>query len=232
MPFKACAPRALPPDVALPLWESIGPFPCAACPPPTPAPEGRPRPRGLESIRSPGSSRPSRGGWGAGVLSCYCPLRAPQVCRNHGGRGRRSPCPSLVSDAHTQGLVFVPRVLRWARAAVAAVGCPHSGNSQGTRLPRTELGGLGFFSASLLSPPSPQPHTHTGKLEYKQPIIPFWFFSSFPLCRLYVCLLATPPPHVPRAPHLRSEGHLDMPLTTATATITTTIWRAALQAGQ
>lgn len=35
MPFKACAPRALPPDVAPPLWESNGPFPGAARPQPT-----------------------------------------------------------------------------------------------------------------------------------------------------------------------------------------------------
>lgn len=113
MPFKACAPRALPPDFAPPLWESNGPFPSAARPPPAnPAPEGRPRPRGSGSIRGPGSTRrggvagdPGDGGRGARIGGLWAAAVRPGILKllpTVAAAAAQSPSPSQIPNAHTQ----------------------------------------------------------------------------------------------------------------------------------
>lgn len=205
MPFKACAPRALPPDVAPPLWESNGPFPSAARPPPAnPAPEGRPRPRGSGSIQAPGARRGAgwpesrRGAEGVGGsdrphCAATARLGIPKFVQTVAAAAAQVPfpLPNPKRTPSSRSLVIPPRVLRRARAGGSSQPSSHRGERGAGRAGAPgspELSsekGLGFFSGSL----SPLPrqteihiHTQTRTKPYMNKNTPLLFHpgSSLP----------------------------------------------------
>lgn len=188
MPFKACAPRALPPDVAPPLWESDSPFPA---PPARPAPEGRPRPRGFREHPRPRSARRGRGGRGAGLSLSV--LGSPGSYPPRWPRGAGPPPRRSITLG---ALVVPPRGLLggacWRQ--LPALRTPNPGLSSQE--------GLGFFFESLLPPVPSSPryrNTHARAHRGTEECRPHRLLhpsSSLPSTSS-LCLLTSPPPTLP-----------------------------------
>lgn len=194
MPFKACAPRALPPDVARRSGKVTAP---SSAPRPHHACSGRQAPPAGSGSRRPGGTRlcQAAGGRGPGsLLSVW----DPRVCRNRGGRGAHVSLPwPVISETHAQRACYSASAP--GTRAVAAPGCPHSGDSQGTRLPRTGFGGRVAFLLWILATPTPQPHTHT-KARWNTNTTCNCVLVLLPCMSSLSVSLLPHPPQIPRAP--------------------------------
>lgn len=212
MPFKACAPRALPPDVAPPLWESSGPSPPTPAPPANPAPEGRPHPRAFRehprlrsARRGPGAGR-SGSEWVLPALGF--PKSGPTVLAARAQVSPPTPTPSsrLIPETHNRDARLFGLGL-WAERA-------RGGGSSQSSLPQGKPGPSGspkpsseeepdfsFGSMPPLLPTRAQKHTHartealmnTNTADDSSPLLS-------PNC-LYVCVFnSLHPPSPSRTP--------------------------------
>lgn len=195
MPFKACAPRALPPDVAPPLWESRGSFPSAARQPGS----GRQAPPAGVPGASEAPENAAEQGRRVAPEHGSCPPSDPQVWTIRGGRGGARPPLQPPNPRGAQSRRFVI----WPRGCCAerlGRGQPpvsllqgEPGHPGSPKLSSEE--GLDVLFGSMHLPPQTHTHTHAGTNTNTPD------FSSPLLFRLlYVCLLTTRTPQVPRAP--------------------------------
>lgn len=201
MPFKACAPRALPPDVAPPLWESRGSFPSAVRQPGS----GRQAP----PARVPGASEAPENAAEQGRRVApehgSCPPWDPQVWTNRGGRGGARPPlqPPNPRGAQSRRLVIWPRGFCAERAGrgqpPVSLLQGEPGHPGSPKLSSEE----DWMSSGSMPPPSPNTHTHThagtntNTPDFSSPLL-------FPVFSMFVSSLPAPPKSLAH-PHSWSE---------------------------